>query len=118
MRIDDLRRSVHAPSLGAALIHFDVSFMCWVLLGALGAYIAEDLALSPFEKGVVVAVPLLSAAVFRLALGLLGDRVGPKKVGTVSMAIVAAWTFVRPYSSCSRIGRKDVSPTKPPNVTA
>lgn len=90
MRIDDLRRSGHAPSLGAALIHFDVSFMCWVLLGALGAYIAEDLALSPFEKGVVVAIPLLSAAFFRLVLGLLGDRIGPKKVGTVSMAIVVA----------------------------
>ncbi len=89
MRLTELRRSGHAPSLAAALIHFDVSFMCWVLLGALGAYIAEDLALSPFAKGVVVAVPLLSAAAMRLVLGLLGDRVGPKKVGTVSMAIVS-----------------------------
>ena len=90
MRLTELRRSGHAPSLAAALIHFDVSFMCWVLLGALGAYVAEDLALSPFAKGVVVAVPLLSAAVMRLVLGLLGDRLGPKRVGTVSMALVAA----------------------------
>ncbi len=89
MRLTELRRSGHAPSLAAALIHFDVSFMCWVLLGALGAYIAEDLALSPFAKGVVVAVPLLSAAAMRLVLGLLGDRIGPKKVGTVSMALVS-----------------------------
>jgi NNP family nitrate/nitrite transporter-like MFS transporter len=88
MRLNELRRSGHAPSLAAALIHFDVSFMCWVLLGALGAYIAESLALSPFEKGVVVAVPLLSAALMRLVLGLLGDRLGPKRVGTVSMALV------------------------------
>jgi MFS transporter, NNP family, nitrate/nitrite transporter len=89
MRLTELRRSGHAPSLTAALIHFDVSFMCWVLLGALGAYIAEDLALSPFAKGVVVAVPLLSAAAMRLVLGLLGDRLGPKRVGTVSMALVS-----------------------------
>lgn len=89
MRLNELRRSGHAPSLAAALIHFDVSFLCWVLLGALGAYIAEDLALSPFQKGVVVATPLLSAGFWRLLLGLLGDRVGPKRVGTVSMAIVA-----------------------------
>lgn len=88
MRLNELRRSGHAPSLAAALIHFDVSFMCWVLLGALGAYIAEQLHLSPFEKGFVVAVPLLSAAFFRLVLGLLGDRLGPKRVGTVSMALV------------------------------
>ncbi|HYM55078.1 MAG TPA: MFS transporter [Solirubrobacteraceae bacterium] len=89
MRLNDLRRSGHAPSLAAAVIHFDVSFMCWVLLGALGAYIAEDLHLTSFGKGVVVAVPLLSAAFFRLVLGLLGDRIGPKRVGTASMAIVA-----------------------------
>jgi len=86
MRLNELRRSGHAPSLAAALIHFDVSFMCWVLLGALGAYVAESLALSPFAKGVVVAVPLLSAAAMRLVLGLLGDRLGPKRVGLVSMA--------------------------------
>jgi NNP family nitrate/nitrite transporter-like MFS transporter len=89
MRLTEFRRSGHTPSLAAALIHFDVSFMCWVLLGALGAYIAEDLALSPVAKGVVVAVPLLSAAAMRLVLGLLGDRIGPKKVGTVSMAVVS-----------------------------
>ena len=89
MRLNELRRSGHAPSLLAALIHFDVSFMCWVLLGALGAYVAEDLALSPFGKGLVVAVPLLSAAFMRLVLGLLGDRLGPKRVGSVSMALVA-----------------------------
>ena len=34
----------HKGSLVAALIHFDVSFMVWVLLGALGAYVASDLA--------------------------------------------------------------------------
>ena len=51
MRLHDLRRSGHTPSLAAALIHFDVSFMCWVLLGALGAFVAEDLGLSPAAKG-------------------------------------------------------------------
>ncbi len=90
MRLNDLRTSGHTPSLAAALIHFDVSFMCWVLLGALGAFVAEDLGLSPAAKGLMVAVPLLSAACFRLVLGLLGDRVGPKRVGMVSMALVVA----------------------------
>ena len=49
MDIAALRRAGHAPSLVAALLHFDASFMAWVLLGALGAYIGEDLGLSASE---------------------------------------------------------------------
>ena len=51
MLLRELRRSGHTPSLVAALLHFDVSFMAWVLLGALGAYIGEDLGLSRFSQG-------------------------------------------------------------------
>jgi len=77
----------HPRSLVAALVHFDVSFMTWVLLGALGAYVGEDLGLSASEKGLLVALPLLSAAGCRILLGILADRFGPKRVGTVSMAL-------------------------------
>ncbi|MDA0182441.1 MFS transporter [Solirubrobacter phytolaccae] len=83
----EFRRAGHTPSLVAALLHFDVSFAVWVILGALGAYIAEDLGLSAAEKGVLVAVPLLSAAVFRVTLGVLADRFGPRRIGTISMAV-------------------------------
>jgi NNP family nitrate/nitrite transporter-like MFS transporter len=31
------------PTLIAAFLHFDLSFMLWVLLGALGIYIAESM---------------------------------------------------------------------------
>ncbi len=90
MRMTDFRQAGHTPSLVAALLHFDISFMVWVLLGALGAYIGEDLGLSASEKGLLVAVPLLSAAVFRVTFGLLVDRFGPRRVGTVSMVAVLA----------------------------
>lgn len=76
------------PSLVASLIHFDVSFMIWVLLGALGAYVASDLGLSAVQKGLMVAVPPLGGSVFRLVLGSLADRVGTKRTGMVSMALV------------------------------
>ncbi|MDP9402378.1 MAG: MFS transporter [Actinomycetota bacterium] len=84
------RRSGHLPSLVAALLHFDVSFMCWVLLGALGAYVASDLALTPAQKGLMVAVPPLGGAAFRLLLGSLVDRVGVRRTGLVTMGL----TFV------------------------
>ena len=87
MRMSEFRRAGHTPSLVAALLHFDVSFAIWVILGALGAYIAEDLGLTAAEKGVLVAIPLLSAAVCRVTFGILADRFGPRRIGTISMSI-------------------------------
>src|SRR4051794_4642071 len=87
MRMREFRRAGHTPSLIAALLHFDVSFAMWVILGALGAYIAEDLGLSAAQKGVVVAIPLLSAAFCRVTFGVLADRFGPRRIGTISMTI-------------------------------
>lgn len=87
MAAKGFREAGHAPSLAAALIHFDVSFLCWVLLGALGAYVADDLGLSPTTKGLVVAVPPLGGAAFRLLLGPLSDRVGIKRLGLLTLGL-------------------------------
>ena len=46
MKISDLRRSGHTPSLFSAFLHFDISFMVWVILGALAPFIVSDLALT------------------------------------------------------------------------
>lgn len=97
MATTGFRRAGHPPSLAAALIHFDVSFMCWVLVGALGAYIADDLGLSPTQKGLMVAVPPLGGAAFRLLLGPLADRVGLKPLGLGTLGFTAlplAWGWL------------------------
>ena len=49
----------HKPTLFSAFLYFDLSFMVWVLLGPLAVQIATDLQLSPAEKGLMVAVPIL-----------------------------------------------------------
>lgn len=87
VQANGFRSSGHLPSLVAALVHFDVSFLVWVLLGAVGAYVAEDLGLSPTQKGLMVALPPLGGAAFRLVLGSLADRVGMKRTGLVSMGL-------------------------------
>jgi MFS transporter, NNP family, nitrate/nitrite transporter len=109
MDIRTFRKAGHTPSLVAALAHFDVSFMIWVMLGALGAYVSDDLGLSASEKGVLVAIPLLSAAAFRVLLGVLGDRFGPKRVGTISLAFVAlpllyGWLAASSYGQLLAVG--------------
>lgn len=109
MSTKGFRSAGHTPSLVAALIHFDVSFMVWVLLGVLGTYVADDLGLSPAQKGLMVAVPPLGGSVFRLILGPLADRKGAKLTGLVSMGLVsipltAGWLAGGSYAQVLAIG--------------
>lgn len=78
----------HLPTLIAAFLHFDLSFMLWVLLGALGIFIAQDLKLSPAEKGLMVAIPILSGSLLRVPIGLLSDGYGGKRVGIAMLAFL------------------------------
>ena len=64
------------PRCFARFLYFDISFMVWVLLGSHGNSIAAQFALSPGQKGFLVAVPLLGGAVLRLVLGVMTDRWG------------------------------------------
>jgi MFS transporter, NNP family, nitrate/nitrite transporter len=87
MKLANLRKSGHAPSLFASFLYFDVSFMIWVILGALGVYITKDFGLSPSQKGMIVAIPILGGSFFRLVLGVLTDRIGPKKTSIIGMTV-------------------------------
>jgi NNP family nitrate/nitrite transporter-like MFS transporter len=78
----------HLPTLIACFLHFDLSFMLWVLLGALGIFIAESVHLTPAQKGLVVAIPLLSGSLTRVVVGLLSDRIGSKRVGVALLALL------------------------------
>jgi MFS transporter, NNP family, nitrate/nitrite transporter len=71
----------HKPTVFAAFLHFDLSFMIWVLLGALGVSISESLELGAAQKGLMVAIPILSGSLMRIPLGLLSDRFGGRRVG-------------------------------------
>jgi MFS transporter, NNP family, nitrate/nitrite transporter len=84
----DFFKAGHTPTLLSAFLYFDMSFMVWVLLGALGVQIAASLGLTPAEKGFMVAVPILAGAALRLVNGVLVDRIGPKKTGTIGQIIV------------------------------
>jgi NNP family nitrate/nitrite transporter-like MFS transporter len=80
----------HPPTLFAAFLYFDVSFMVWVLLGPLGVQIAQTLEISPAEKGLMVATPVLAGAFLRVVLGLMVDRLGPKLTGIIGQVVVMA----------------------------
>lgn len=86
-------RAGHSPTLIAAFLYFDLAFMVWVLLGPLAPDISAALALSPAQKGLMVATPTLAGAVLRLVNGLLVDRIGAKRSGAISQLIVIGGLF-------------------------
>ena len=90
MNISDLKKSGHWPTLATAFLYFDVSFMVWTILGALGVQIGVTLGLTPQQKGLMVAVPYLSAAFIRIAVGMLVDRIGAKNTGVIAQCVVIA----------------------------
>jgi len=101
MKLSDLKKSGHWPTLLTSFLYFDVSFMVWTILGALGAQIGKTLALSPQDKGMMVATPILAGAALRIVLGFAVDRFGGKPTGIVAQSIVAAallaaWIFGLP----------------------
>jgi MFS transporter, NNP family, nitrate/nitrite transporter len=88
----------HKPTLFAAFLYFDLSFMVWVMLGPLGVQIANDLGLTAAQKGLMVATPVLSGALLRLVMGVLVDHLKPKLAGVIGQVIVIialliAWRF-------------------------
>ncbi|MBD1378951.1 MFS transporter [Metabacillus arenae] len=87
MKLSELKNNGNPSTLFSSFLYFDISFMIWVLLGALGVFISQDFGLSPAQKGLMVAIPTLAGSFFRIILGIMTDRVGPKKTATIGMLV-------------------------------
>ena len=74
-------RSGHWPTLAGAWLHLTVSFMVWVLFGALAVPMGAELHLTATQQSVVVALPLLSGALLRIVTGWACDWSGAKRTG-------------------------------------
>lgn len=102
-------KSGHWPSLMGAWLHFEVSFVVWLLIGALGIAIAQDFALSATQKGLLVATPLLGGALLRIVVGPFTDQFGAKRVGLGILwievvALSLGWLFGQSYAQMLGIG--------------
>ncbi len=102
-------RSGHWPSLLGAWMHFEISFMVWLLIAALGVAIAEEFGLGATGKGLLVAVPLLGGALLRVPIGAATDRLGAKPVGLAllgceALALLWGWSGPRSYPEMLAVG--------------
>ncbi|EMT47260.1 MULTISPECIES: nitrate/nitrite transporter [Anoxybacillus] len=92
-RLKQFLRVGHLPTLLSSFLYFDISFMIWVILGATGTFIVEDLGLTPAQKGMMVGIPVLGGALLRIPMGLLADRFGGKKMGMIGMILTSIPLF-------------------------
>jgi NNP family nitrate/nitrite transporter-like MFS transporter len=109
MNVRSFLRAGHPPTLLAAFLYFDMSFMVWVILGALATAIAPDLGLNAAQKGFLVAVPLLGGAFLRVPMGLLTDRIGGRPTGLTGLALtiiplLLGWLWADGYGSLLFVG--------------
>lgn len=72
----------------AAFLFTEAGFMLWILLGTLSIHIARELGLDAGMIGLVTGIPILTGTLLRLPVGLMADRVGPRKTGVAVMSLV------------------------------
>ena len=82
-----------APTLFAAFLYFDFSFMVWTMLGPLSTEISEALAVGGFsmsasQKATLLSIPILSGALLRILLGFGVDKIGAKMTALLAQSIV------------------------------
>ncbi len=98
-----------AATVFASFLHFDMCFTLWVLLGSLSIYITKDLGLNSAQQGLMVAIPTLSGSLMRIVMGILSDRFGGKRVGTIMLLfllipLLLAWLLPVNFPGIIAIG--------------
>ena len=68
MKLSDLKTSGHAPSLFSAFLHFDISFMVWVILGAIAPFITTDALLTGANLRVTPSAVISKTAPYTLVV--------------------------------------------------
>ena len=112
MKFAEFKKAGHWPTLLAAFLYFDISFMAWVALGPLIVYIAHDMNLAVDEKFTLVAIPVLAGALLRVPMGFSPICIGAKRTGIIAQIVViaaTAWVCVLRPSEQARGRRFSVS---------
>jgi NNP family nitrate/nitrite transporter-like MFS transporter len=109
MNLAEFRRAGHWPTLVCAFLYFSLSCMAWMLIGALGNTLAADFQLTPHQKGLMVATPVLGGAILRVVMGVLTDRIGACRtalsgLGATIIPLLLGWLWVARFDQLLLVG--------------
>ncbi len=74
---------------------FTLCFAVWTIFSIIGITIKEELGLTEFEYGVLIATPILTGSLVRLILGVWTERYGGRLVFSLQMLFtgIATWAL-------------------------
>src|SRR5262249_60003664 len=109
MQLQGFLKAGHTPTLFCAFLYFDISFMVWVLLGALANSIVPEFGLNEQQRGFMLALPLLGGSLLRLVLGLLTDHIGARATGIIGLTLTViplllGWFWAEDFSPILLVG--------------
>ncbi|MBV6413006.1 MAG: NarK/NasA family nitrate transporter [Xanthomonadales bacterium] len=85
-------------ALWLVTIAFAVCFAVWVIFSIIGVQLQAELGFSETAFGLLVATPILTGSLSRLALGIWSEIYGGRRVLFILMLVVSACTFAVPYA--------------------
>ncbi len=80
--------------LSVSTFTFTVCFAVWTIFAIIGVKIKEELGLNDTQFGLLVAMPILTGSLIRLALGIWTDQIGGRIVLVSVMLAAAASTYL------------------------
>lgn len=86
-------------ALWSATLALVVCVAVWVVFSIVGLELQRELGLSNTQYGLLVAVPILTGSLSRLALGICAEMFSARRVMSVLMLVVAGFAFVLPLAS-------------------
>lgn len=90
--LSDITNGDRQYALWSSTFAFTICFAVWTIFSIIGLQIKKDLGLNDTEFGLLVATPILTGSLARLALGIWTDQYGGRIVFSLVMIISAAAT--------------------------
>ncbi|WP_417809156.1 nitrate/nitrite transporter [Thioclava sp.] len=97
--LDGVTHSDQNRALGLSTFAFTICFAVWTIFSIIGVRIKQELGLSEFQFGLLVATPVLTGSLTRLFLGVLTEKYGGRIVFALQMLLTAAATWMLTWVS-------------------
>ena len=88
-----IARREQGQALGSSTIAFTACFAVWTIFTIIGVAIKEELGLTEFQFGLLIATPILTGSLSRLLLGVWTERYGGRIVLPAQMLLTALATW-------------------------